>query len=174
VRDLLPDWIRSGGKFLLVSTYAIGTNRLRCNFVINQCDTIPEAFFPDMDPRFRRTTVGVDRILYNGFPIRGSYVVHGNPDLGLDSLQFLGGFSNVSFDVFDPTSGAVPLYTLPAGTVLGEGDTLQAVGTVGVLRESGEGRMMLVGFPYSRMRVLGNDFTEFRKVLAILEGTSAP
>ncbi len=174
VRDLLPAWIRAGGKFLLVSTYAIGTNRLRCNFQINRCDTVPEAFFPGMDPRFRRVTAGVDRVSYNGFPIRGSYAVEGNSALGLANLQFLGSFSNVSFDVFDPTGEAVPLYTLPVGTVLGEGDTLRTVGTVGVLRESGAGRFVLVGFPYSRMRVLENDFVEFRKVLSILEGTTTP
>lgn len=168
VRDLLPGWIAGGGGILLSSTYAIGTNTLNCNPALNRCDTVPEALYPDRDPRFRRVTIGISNQVRNGRSITSSYVVRANAELGLEDVQWLGGFSNASFDVFDVQAAAVPLYTLAAGTVLGEGDTLSADGRVGVLKESGEGRFLLVGFPFSRMRALGNHHTEFRKLLRIL------
>lgn len=174
VRELLPDWIRAGGKILLASTYAVGSNRLRCNPSLNRCDTIPEALFPDGDARFRRLTVGVERLLFDGRPISGSYLVEGNEALGLGDIQWRGGFSNASFDVFLPAAGGVPLYTLPAGTVLSDGDTLATEGSIGVLRETGAGRSILIGFPYSRMRLFENHDFEFRKVLTLLEGSTPP
>ncbi len=169
-RDAFPDWIAQGGRILVVSTYVLGTNVLNFNPSTSSGDTIPEAFFPNRDARFRKIHVGVDRILSNGRPILSTYDLVGNPAYGLGSLRHVS-FLNASFDVFAPTGDAVPLYTLPAGTVLAEGvDTLKEEGTVGTLKASGAGRLILLGFPSWRMRTYGNHDCEFRAVLCVLDG----
>lgn len=169
-RDAMPDWIADGGKILVVSTYVLGTNVISFNPSENRGDTIPEVFFADRDPRFRRLTVGVDRILSNGRQITQVYDLVGDPSAGLGNLRH-NGFANISFDVFTPTDEAISLYTIPAGTVIAEGlDTLKEEGTVGILRPSGSGRMILMGFPFSRMRFYQNHNCELRAVLCLLEG----
>jgi hypothetical protein len=174
VRDFLPDWLRAGGRMLLVSTYTVGTNRLRCDPVLNRCDTVPEALFPDMDPRFRRLTVGVDSVLGGERVIFGSDSIEVNRALGLEPLRLDTGFLLASVDVFEVRPSAVPLYSLAAGSVLANEDTLRAPGPIAVLNETGSGRLMLIGFPFSRMAAYGNHDAEFRKLLAILEGGPTP
>jgi hypothetical protein len=168
-RDALPDWIAQGGRILVVSTYVLGTNILNLNPVSGSGDTIPEAFFPNRDARFRKIHVGVDRILSNARSILSTYDLVGNPAYGLGNLRHVS-FLNASFDVFAPTGDAIALYTIPAGTVLAEGvDTLKEEGTVGTLKTSGAGRLILLGFPSWRMRTYGNHDCEFRAVLCVLD-----
>jgi hypothetical protein len=170
-RDALPDWIAAGGRILVVSTYVVGTNLLNINPVSGSGDTIPEAFYPDFDPRFRRVSAGVDRLLSNGRQILGTYDVLGNAAYGLGTLRH-SAFANASLDVFVPTDDAVALYTIPAGTVIAaDFDTLKEEGTVGILQSSGTGRLVLMGFPFWRMQVYANHNCEFRAVLCVLTGS---
>lgn len=171
-QPLLADWVAAGGRIMLISTYAIGTNIHRSNPVMP--DTVPEALFPNFDPRFRRLTVGVDSILWNAQTLSARYELVGGKSLGLLNIRLDAGFINPSFDIFTTTAGTVPIYTIPAGSRITSIDTLAVDGRAASYRDTGAGRFVYIGFPYSRMEGLPdvNLHAEFRKLLAILEGES--
>ncbi len=179
VAEFLPDWIRDGGKMILVSTYAMGLNVINYNPTSTRGDTIPEALFVERDERFRRVVAGIDGILQRESALPSTYALEGATTGGvvLEDLQLPGGFlAPVSFDIFTVRPEVSRLYTIPAGTAVSEADTLTSEGTVGLLRQYGAGRFVLLGFPYSRMgRSSGGEddntkfFPEFRKILGLLE-----
>ncbi|MFN0150363.1 MAG: hypothetical protein ACKVU1_06585 [bacterium] len=177
--EFLPDWIRGGGKMVLVSTYAMGVNVINYNPTTLRGDTIPEALFAGGDDRFRRVVAGIDGILLRQPALPSTYAFEGGVSGAtvLEDLRLPGGFlAPVSFDIFTVRPEVTRLYTIPAGTAVSEADTLTAEGTAGLLRQLGAGRFVLLGFPYSRMgRSAGGEdddtrfFPEFRKILALVE-----
>lgn len=172
--DLLPDWIREGGKMVLVSTYAMGFNVINYNPTTGRGDTIPEALIAEGDLRFRRVVAGIEGIMLTEASLPSTFALDAATvgSVVLDDIRLPGGFlAPVSFDIFTVRPEVTPLYTIPAGTAVSEADTLTAIGTVGLLRSYGSGRFALLGFPFSRMRGVEdiNYFAEFRKVLSIVE-----
>jgi len=180
--EFLPDWIRGGGRIVLVSTYAMGLNVINFNPTTLRGDTIPEALFGGRDDRFRRVVAGIEGILLTESALPSTFAFDGGAAgaEALDDLRLPGGFlAPVSFDIFAVRPEATRLYTIPAGTAVSEADTLTTEGTVGLMRRLGAGRFVLLGFPYSRMgRSAGGEdddtrfFPEFRKILAIVESDS--
>jgi hypothetical protein len=78
-------------------------------------------------------------------------------------------------DILEVQPDADRLYTIPAGTAVSEAETLTTEGTVGLRHAYGEGRFVLLGVPYSRLRdlVIGEaPHAEFRKVLLLTEDGS--
>jgi hypothetical protein len=176
--ELLPDWIRGGGKLALITTYAVGQNVLNYNPSAARGDTIPEALFADFDPRFRSVVAGIDSILLVQASLPSTYAFEGNTVDGvvLEDLKLPGGFlAPVSMDILEVQPDADRLYTIPAGTAVSEAETLTTEGTVGLRHAYGEGRFVLLGVPYSRLRdlVIGEaPHAEFRKVLLLTEDGS--
>ena len=176
--EFLPDWIRDGGRMVLISTYAVGQNVLNYNPSSATGDTIPEALFADFDPRFRSVVAGIDSILLIQAALPSTYAFEGNTVAGvaLEDLGLPGGFlAPVSLDILSVQSDVDRLYTIPAGTAISEAETLATEGTVGLRHAYGEGRFVLLGFPYSRLRGLVeevNFHAEFRKVLLLTEDGS--
>ena len=183
MEDVLPEWIQEGGQMVLVSMLAINYNVININPNTGQGDTIPEALFGERDDRFRRTVAGIEEIITTQQGLPSTYSLEGATVSGvdLDDLRLPSGFlAPVSLDIFAVRPEVVKLYTIPAGTFVSQDSVLAVEGTVGSLREYGEGRFVLLGFPFSRMGKNTNDpedpvpddtrfFPEFRKILSLLE-----
>jgi hypothetical protein len=145
--DAIPHYIESGGRFLLVSVGAIGTD-----------GALPDSVYFDIfgvNALYTKSgSTGFDCIAWN---------VAGNSALGLGGLRVNGIFSGI--ECMEPSSEATPLFYIPPGTA-GPQQTVNYY--LGIMNSWGEGRAALITFPISRSNTYGNARNEFCKTVALM------
>ncbi|MFH1314088.1 MAG: hypothetical protein ABIJ00_12795 [Candidatus Eisenbacteria bacterium] len=150
VEDLVPSYIEGGGRLLLVSLDAVGTN-----------GAFPDSVFL---PIF-----GIDS-LYTNLMSRTTnfdcvnWEMKANGELGLDSLKVSGHFPGV--ECLEPAAGATPLYHIAPFTITGFPQTRPYY--LGVLNSWGSGKVALVTAPVSRSNGYLNADAEIRKIIELV------
>jgi hypothetical protein len=144
----IPEYVESGGGFLLVSLSAIGTE---ASFL----DTLSfDVFGVDSLHRNADKTSNFDCQLWE---------VQANGDLGLENLKIWGIFKGL--DCMQPLADATPLYYIPPETAI---PAQHRNFYLGILNTWGSGKAVLLTFPFSRSDGYGNAKDEFCKLLHLM------
>ncbi len=145
--EAIYQYIQSGGKFLLISLGAVGTNS-------SFSDSAAFEVF------------GIDSLYMNGETTNFDckrWIIKGNSSLGLDSLRVEIPFGGV--ECMKPAATSTPLFYIPPKTANQHQDVNYYLG---LLKEWGTGKATLITFPLSRSNLYRNATTEFCKIVALM------
>jgi hypothetical protein len=150
IEDLMPDYVADGGRFLLMSLDAVGTN-----------GAFPDSVFL---PIF-----GIDSLytnIVNGTTNQDciNWEIKADGGLGLDSIRVSGLFPGV--ECFEPLPGATPLYHIEPFTITVFPQERPYY--LGVLNSWGSGKVALVTAPVSRSNGYLNADAELRKIIELV------
>ena len=144
----IVEYVSRGGKFLLASLCAIGT---RGAFH----DSVAMDFFGIDEPYWYKKNV-------SDFSCK-RWVVKGNRDLGLEEIKVDGNYQGC--ECFRPKDSATALFWIDAGTM----ENQMVDYYIGLGNSYGDGKVVLVTFPFSRSNIYGNLKKVFGAVMDYLD-----